>query len=175
MGIEKNPDSVARAQANVAAAGLSNRVKIIEGDIFQLERVTGQFDYVLAEAILTMQSAMGKAKVLAGIAERLKPNGRFLSQELRVSGPPEDIYRELSTLIRVNAKPLSISGWLAAFQAAELNVERYDIGPMTLLNPRYIVQEEGIFTLFTMRWNMLTHPALRQRSLAHSETTLTPY
>ena len=32
VGIEKNPDSVVRARANVAAAGLSDRVEIIEGD-----------------------------------------------------------------------------------------------------------------------------------------------
>ncbi len=34
--IEKNPDSVAKARENIKAAGLSNIVTIIEGDIFQL-------------------------------------------------------------------------------------------------------------------------------------------
>ena len=112
VGIEKNPNSVTRAQANVAAAGLSDRVAIVEGDIFHLERIAEQFDYVLAEAILTMQSATGKAKILAGICDRLKPNGRFLSQELCVSGPNTDtIQRDLSRTIKVNANPLSPESW----------------------------------------------------------------
>ncbi|MGD1953086.1 MAG: class I SAM-dependent methyltransferase [Leptolyngbyaceae cyanobacterium] len=171
VGIEKNPDSVVRAQANVAAAGLSRQGNIVEGDIFHLEQVTEQFDYVLAEAILTMQSAAGKAKILAGICDRIKPNGQFLSQELRVSGSdPETIYRDLSTTIRVNAAPLSAEGWIAACQTAGLTVEQVDTGAMTLLSPRQIALEEGVPTLLTMGWNMLTRPVLRQRILSMRET-----
>jgi predicted O-methyltransferase YrrM len=44
VGVEKNPESVARARANVAAAGLSDRVEIVEGDIFHLDRISQQFD-----------------------------------------------------------------------------------------------------------------------------------
>ena len=64
VGIEKNPDSVAKARENIKAAGLSDRITIIEGDIFQIEKntsekITDKIDYVLAEAILTMQSNAG--------------------------------------------------------------------------------------------------------------------
>ncbi|MEM9809328.1 MAG: class I SAM-dependent methyltransferase [Cyanobacteria bacterium P01_D01_bin.56] len=171
VGIEKNPDSVARAQANVTAAGLTDQVAIIEGDIFHLERVTEQFDYVLAEAILTMQSAAGKAKILAGIGDRLKPKGQFLSHELRVEGSEADtIYRDLSTTIRVNAAPLPAEEWLAVCQAAGLTVEQHNNGPMNLLNPRRIAQEEGVLTLLTIGWNMLTRPVLRQRIIAMRDT-----
>ena len=171
VGIEKNLDSMAQARSNVAAVGLGDRVQILAGDIFHLEQLTEQFDYVLAEAILTMQSASGKAKVLAGICDRLKPNGLFLSQELRVSGSDtEQIRRELSRTIRVNASPLSTEGWIAACEAASLTVEHHLAGPMTLLNPQYIAREEGLLTLFEMGWNMLTRPVLRQRILSMRET-----
>ena len=171
IGIEKNPDSLARAQAHIAAANLTDQVKIIEGDIFHLERITDQFDYVLAEAILTMQSASGKAKVLGGICDRLKPKGQFLSHELHVSGPAIDtIHRDLSRTIRVNASPLSTQGWMDACQTAGFTVEEHDTGPMLLLNPRRIAQEEGVPTLLTIGWNMLTRPVLRQRILAMRET-----
>lgn len=171
VGIEKNPESVATARKNVAAAGLNNRVEIIEGDIFHLERITQQFDYVLAEAILTMQAAAGKAKVLAGIRDRLKPGGYFLSQELRASGPNIDrIYRDLSATIRVNARPLPPEAWIAACETAGLTVEHQADGPMTLLSPRKIAQEEGVSTLASIGWNMLTRPILRQRILSMRET-----
>lgn len=173
VGIEKNPDSVIRARANVAAVGLSDQVQIIEGDIFHLEQISEQFDYVLAEAILTMQSAAGKAKILAGICDRLKPGGQFLSHELRVEGPDTNtIHRELSSTIRVNATPLPAEDWIAACQQAGLTVEQSDTGPMTLLKPGTIVREEGIPTLLTIGWNMLTRPVLRQRILAMRETFL---
>lgn len=58
IGIEKNPDSVIRARANIEAAGMTSLVEVIEGDIFHLDQISEQFDYVLAEAILTMQSPM---------------------------------------------------------------------------------------------------------------------
>ncbi|NEQ97743.1 MAG: class I SAM-dependent methyltransferase [Cyanothece sp. SIO2G6] len=173
VGVEKNPDSVARAQANVAAAGLDGQVKIIEGDIFHLEQIPDQFDYVLAEAILTMQSATGKAKILAGIGDRLKPGGHFLSHELRVNRSNADtIHRELSSTIRVNANPLSPQEWMAACQAVGLTIESHDVGPMTLLNPQIIAKEEGLPTLIKMGWNMLTRPVLRQRVLAMRDTFL---
>jgi SAM-dependent methyltransferase len=173
VGIEKNPASVVRAQDNIAAAGLTEQVAVIEGDIFHLDSISEQFDYVLAEAILTMQSAAGKAKILQGICDRLKPQGQFLSHELRVEGPNIDtIHRELSSTIRVNVAPLSTEEWVAACQQAGLRVEHHTAGPMTLLNPRCIAKEEGVPTLLTIGWNMLTRPVLRHRILAMRETFL---
>jgi predicted O-methyltransferase YrrM len=171
VGVEKNPDSIARAQANVAAAGLTQQVQIIQGDILHLEQISEQFDYVLAEAILTMQSDIGKAKILTGICDRLKPGGQFLSHELRVEGINTDaICSELSTTIRVNAAPLSKDGWITLVQQAGFAVENHNIGPMALLNPVRIAQEEGVPTLLTIAWNMLTRPDIRQRILSMRET-----
>ncbi|MEL6319161.1 MAG: class I SAM-dependent methyltransferase [Cyanobacteria bacterium J06626_14] len=170
VGIEKNPDSVAQARANVAAAGLDNQVDIQEGDIFHLDRLTEQFDYVLAEAILTMQSAPGKAKILAGIGDRLKPNGLFLSHELLAGGANiEAIHQDLATSIRVNAMPLPAQDWMAAHQQAGLTPQQQHTGPMTLLNPHCIAQEEGLPTLLTIGWNVITRPILRQRILSMRE------
>ncbi|MEM9217852.1 MAG: class I SAM-dependent methyltransferase [Cyanobacteria bacterium P01_F01_bin.150] len=171
VGIEKNPESVARAKANVEAAGLSDRVTIIAGDILHLEQINEKFDYVLAEAILTMQSTTGKAQVLTGIYNCLKPNGHFLSQELCVSGPDiKAIYRDLASTIRVNAKPLSPEDWRSACQTAGLTLEHQHTGPMTLLSPRHILQQEGLSTLLKISWNMLTRPVLRQRILSMRKT-----
>lgn len=171
VGVEKNPDSVARAQANVAAAGLTQQVEIIQGDIFHLEQISEQFDYVLAEAILAMQSDVGKSKILAGICDRLKPNGQFLSHELRVGDTNTDAIRhDLSTAIRVNVAPLSTEGWINLAQQSGLTVENHESGLMGLLNPSRIIQEEGLGTFLTIAWNMLTQPDLRQRIFSMRET-----
>ncbi|MEY2831280.1 MAG: hypothetical protein RLZZ574_538, partial [Cyanobacteriota bacterium] len=100
VGIEKNLNSVAKARENIKAAGLSDRVTILEGDIFQLDEITDKFDYVLAEAILTMQSDVGKAKILSGIRNYLKPGGKFLSHEMLVRDHAEQVRKSLSKSIR---------------------------------------------------------------------------
>lgn len=167
VGIEKNPDSVARARANVAAAGLSDQVTILEGDMFHLDRLTEStesFDYVLAEAILSMQSTAGKAKIVQGVSDRLKPGGQFLSHELLVNGSERDaICQDLRATIRMNTSPLSSQDWQDLYGTAGLTLQHLHTGPMLLLNPKRIVQEEGLTTLLTMGWAMLTQPAIRQR------------
>lgn len=166
VGIEKNPDSVVRARANVAAAGLSDQIQIIEGDVFHLDRLNEQFGYVLAEAILTMQSSSGKAKILTSVHDRLKPGGKFLSQELAVHDREAEIHRALAEAIRVNATPLLEANWIAACETAGLTVQQHHIGTMNLLKPRQMVRDEGAIGTARIWWNVLTQPLLRKRVLA---------
>ncbi|MBL1177988.1 SAM-dependent methyltransferase [Pantanalinema sp. GBBB05] len=163
VGIEKNPDSVVRARANVAAAGLTEQITFIEGDIFQLDHLSEQFDYVLAEAILTMQSAAGKAKILAGIRDRLKPGGKLLSHELLAQHHEADIHRDLAQIIRSNTTPLSEQHWIAAMATAGLLVQQHRIGGMALLNLRCMIKDEGLFSTLRILWNVITQPLIRQR------------
>jgi predicted O-methyltransferase YrrM len=165
VGVEKNPESVARARANIQAAGLEDQVQVIEGDIFHLEQIPGQFDYVLAEAILTMQSIPGKAKILQGIRDRLKPGGKFLCHELIANDREEEIHRALAAAIRANSTPLSAANWMTACETAGLQVLQHQTGSMGLLNPARILQDEGLMDAIKFFWNVLTHPQVRDRLL----------
>lgn len=165
VGVEKNPASVARARANIQTAGLEAQVQVLEGDIFHLEQVPGQFDYVLAEAILTMQSAPGKAKILQGIHDRLNPGGKFLSHELLVNDREAEIHRALAAAIRVNATPLSEVDWISAYETAGLHVLNHQTGAMGLLNPTRIIQDEGWIDGIKFFWNALRHRQIRDRIL----------
>jgi predicted O-methyltransferase YrrM len=165
VGVEKNPASVARARANIQAAGLEDRVQVIEGDIFHLERIPGQFDYVLAEAILTMQSMPAKIKVLQGVHDRLKPGGTFLSHELLVADREEEIHRALAAAIRVNSMPLSETNWITICETSGLRVLKHQTGAMGLLNPTRIVQDEGWVDAIKFYWNVFTQPKVRNRLL----------
>jgi predicted O-methyltransferase YrrM len=163
VGVERNPDSVARARSNIAAAGLDGQVEVIEGNIFRLDEIAEQFDFVLAEAILTMQSPSGKAKVLAEICDRLKPGGTFLSHELLADTRHEEIDRALTQVIRTNAQPLSETGWVEAFSNAGLAIEHCQTGAMGLLDPRQVLRDEGIGGTVKMAWNMVRNPVIRDR------------
>jgi cyclopropane fatty-acyl-phospholipid synthase-like methyltransferase len=165
VGVEKNPDSVARARENIRAAGLEGQVEIVEGDIFHLEAISGQFDYVLAEAILTMQSLPGKAKVLRGIRDKLKPGGKFLSHELLARRNEEEVRKTLSQVIRMNTTPLSLENWRGACEEAGLQVQQSKTGEMGLLDPVQMVRDEGLVDTGRIFWNVLTKPPIRQRVL----------
>ena len=166
VGVEKNPESVDRARANVQAAGLEGQVEIIEGDIFHLDAISEQFDYVFAEAILSMQSAPGKVKVLKEIQSRLKPGGKFLSHEMVAKNREAEIHQDLAQIVRSNTTPLSEANWKAAFTTAGLQVQQCKIGPMALLDLRQVIQDEGLLNTAKILWNVLTHSQIRQRVLA---------
>ena len=166
VGVEKNPDSVARARANIAAAGLTDRVEIVEGDIFHLDRISQQFDYVLAEAILTMQSPSGKAKIISGIYDRLKPGGKFISHELLAKNQEAEIHQALSEALRVNSTPLSESSWIAVCENAGLQVEKHQTGSMQLLNGWRMIRDEGFVDIVRILWNVLSKSQIRDRVLA---------
>ncbi|PSB11252.1 SAM-dependent methyltransferase [Pleurocapsa sp. CCALA 161] len=165
VGIEKNPDSVAKAKENIKAAGLSDRVTIIEGDIFQLDKITDKFDYVLAEAILTMQSDAAKAKILSGIKDCLKPGGKFLSHEMLVRDNKTEVRQSLSRSIRVNANPLTVSEWSTACKDAGLTIQQQQTGKMGLLDLSQMIRDEGLLGTVKIISNVLTKPNLRHRVL----------
>lgn len=165
VGIEKDPGSVATAQARVQAAGISDRVQIIQANIFQLESLPQQFDYVLAEAILTMQSPLGKARILQGVYDRLKPGGMFLSHELVAHDHLDQIHQDLAQAMCVNATPLTESGWTAAWHQAGLTVINRKTGAMCLLEPGQLLQDEGLLETAKLVWNIMSQPPLRERIL----------
>jgi cyclopropane fatty-acyl-phospholipid synthase-like methyltransferase len=165
VGVEQDPDSVAKARANIEVAGLSDYISIVEGDIFQLDRITDKFDYVLAEAILTMQSNPGKAKILSMICDRLKPSGKFLAHELLVRSNEAQVRKSLSQAIRVNANPLSLTEWEAACENAGLTLQQQQTGSMKLLNLSQMIRDEGLLRTVKIAWNILTNPSLRHRIL----------
>jgi predicted O-methyltransferase YrrM len=166
VGVERDPRRVAIANQRIQASGLADQVQILQGNIFELHTLTEQFDYVLAEAILTMQSPPGKAKILAGICDRLKPGGKFLSHELLVQDHEAEIHHALAAAIRANATPLSLEHWIDTCEQARLHLQRHQAGPMRLLYPPALLQDEDIVNTLKIAWNILTQPKLRSRILA---------
>ncbi|BAZ44939.1 hypothetical protein NIES4102_19560 [Chondrocystis sp. NIES-4102] len=164
VGIEKNPASVIKARENIINARLEDRVKIIEGDIFHLE-ISDKFDYVLAEAILTMQSNVAKAKILAAIKNCLKPGGKFLAHEMIVRNNELEVRQSLSQSIRVNANPLTIEEWIKICLEAGLTIQQQQVGKMGLLNFNQMLQDEGLLGTIKIAWNVAVNPNLRQRIL----------
>lgn len=163
VGIERDPNRVAIAQVKARSAGLDRQVQFIQGNIFQLETISASFDYVLAEAILTMQTSAGKAKILAGVRDQLKIGGKFLSHELLARDHLESLHQNLTQVMRVNATPLPELDWIATFNQAGLTVTEQQTGAMRLLDPVQVLRDEGVIHTVQIAWNILTQPVIRDR------------
>jgi ubiquinone/menaquinone biosynthesis C-methylase UbiE len=165
IGIEKDADRVAIAQAKARSADLTHQVQFIQGSIFELEMISASFDYVLAEAILTMQAPTGKAKILAGVRDCLKIGGKFLSHELLAHDHLETLHQDLTQAMHVNATPLPEQIWINTFDQTGLIVTQRQIGAMRLLDPAQVLRDEGVIHTAQIVWNILTQPVIRDRIL----------
>lgn len=76
MGVEFEKDSVARARANVEAAGLTDRIRIVEADIPSIDESVGRFDMTYFQyALHQLQTPADGLR--AGWAA-LRPGGRLV-------------------------------------------------------------------------------------------------
>ncbi|BAZ65450.1 MAG: methyltransferase domain-containing protein [Pelatocladus maniniholoensis HA4357-MV3] len=166
IGIEQDYERVAIATQRVQSARLERQVQILPGNVFALETISQHFDYVLAEAILTMQSPIGKAKILQGVYQRLKSGGQFLSHELLARNHEIELHRVLSSVNRVNATPLSLEDWKTTLQTAGLHIHNSQIGAMRLLHLPSLIADEDINSTLKIIWNIATKPQMRSRVLA---------
>lgn len=166
IGIEKDRDRVAVAQKRVKSQGLTHQVEILQGNIFELETLSQQFDVVIAEAILTMQSQSGKVKILQGVCRCLKPEGRFLAHELLAVNREAELHQILSAVNRVNATPLSVENWTETLDGSGLRLQQIQTGAMRLLHPLSLITDEGVANTLNIVWNVATQPSLRSRVFA---------
>ncbi len=172
VGVEKNPDSVLKARANIKAAGLEDKVEMIEGDILHLNQIDRQFDYVFAEAILTMQSRIGKEKIARSLQEKLKPGGQLLSQEMFTRGDEDKLNKILANAIRVNSQPLSLENWTKLWQNSGLEVEKSTTGSFKMLSLPQLIDDEGLGGTLRIIRNVFTNSQLRARVLQMRKTFL---
>lgn len=112
-----------------------------------------------------MQTSAGKAKILAGVRDRLKVGGKFLSHELLARDHLESLHQNLTQMMRVNATPLPALDWIDTFNQAGLTVTKQQTGAMRLLDPVQVLRDEGVIHTVQMTWNILTQPVIRDRIL----------
>jgi SAM-dependent methyltransferase len=126
---------------------------------------------VYGEAMLSMQPAITKERIIHEAARLLRPGGRYGIHELCLV--PDDvgddvrqgIQQDLSDEIHVGVRPLTVAEWREILQAAGLEVVSQCSAPMHLLEPRRLVQDEGVLGALRFVWNVATHSAARQRVL----------
>lgn len=131
----------------------------------------GSATVVYGEAMLSMQPATTKARIVGEAARLLKSGGRYGIHELCLV--PDDvspsireaIRHELSDEIHVGVRPLTAREWRELLAAAGLNVVAEHTAPMHLLEPARLIKDEGVLRALRFVWNVATHAAARRRVL----------
>lgn len=124
---------------------------------------------VYGEAMLTMQPPEQKRRIMAEAARLLKPGGRYGIHEIALfpdeldGAVRQELSRELSNVIHHRVVPLTQSGWIGHFEMHGMEVCAQAVVPMQLLEPKRLIQDEGIGRALRFLWNVARNPEARQR------------
>jgi SAM-dependent methyltransferase len=167
LALEKQPASYVAVERDAAAAEALR--KKLEGPNRTFR--TGSADetglpddcasVVYGEAMLTMQTAAQKARIVAEAARLLQSGGRYGIHELSLipddvdEAIEKEIVQALGSSIHVGARPLRVREWRALLEEAGFSVQQEYSAPMTLLEPQRMIADEGVDGAFRIFWNAL--------------------
>lgn len=177
LTLARGPRSYTAVERDRNAAAIVERFltapeqKCILGTAEQTGLAEGSATVVYGEAMLSMQPATAKERIVAEAARLLAPGGRYGIHELCLVPDDVDeaireaIQRDLSDEIHVGVRPLTVREWRDLLGSLGLEVVAEHTAPMHLLEPARLVKDEGLWRALQFVWNVLTHPAARRRVL----------
>ncbi|SDZ08850.1 Methyltransferase domain-containing protein [Evansella caseinilytica] len=172
IGIEQDPEAAKRVSAYLDGVRQTCVVASAENTGLKDESAT----VVYGEAMLTMHSEKIKNTIVSEAHRILKPGGKYAIHEMNLL-PDQisveskaQIQKELSTVIRVNARPLTITEWQQLLEHNGFAVLKTGTAPMHLLNVRRLINDEGLKGSMKMALNMIRKPKARTRVLRMKST-----
>ncbi len=126
--------------------------------------------------MLTMQSAKKKKEIIQEAHRLLKKGCLYGIHELGLTPNDVDesvkseVNRALSKVIKVDARPLTMAEWTEILEEQGFKVIHTATNPMHLLEPKRVLQDEGLFRMIKIIFNVLTHPNERKRIMAMRKT-----
>jgi SAM-dependent methyltransferase len=117
IGIDMTDEMLARARANIAAAGLGN-VEVRKGLIEALPVETASVDWVISNCVINLSPQ--KRRVFAEIARVLRPGGRMLVSDIVVEDLPDWVRGDENLYNGCIGGAVSESDYLQGLRAAGL-------------------------------------------------------
>ena len=165
--VERDPNAAAIVERFLAGP----RQRCVVGTAEETGLADAAASVVYGEAMLSMQPASTKLRIVGEAARLLRPGGRYGIHELCLVPDEVDevvrhaIQRDLSDEIHVGVRPLTMSEWREMLAAAGFKVIAEHTAPMHLLEPARLVKDEGLLRALRFAWNVATHAAARRRVL----------
>lgn len=161
------------AAANRLEAQLPrNRVQVVRAQAEDSGLPDASATVVYGEAMLSMQTAEQKARIVSEAVRLLAPGGRYGIHELclrpeGISGPMRrEIAAAMSKEIHVGVQPLCCGEWAALLEQHGLRLAWTGKAAMDLLEPRCVLRDEGLTGCVKMAFNILGDPIIRRRIAA---------
>lgn len=178
IALRYNPKTYTGIELNEEAANALRKTingkdrKIIVGNAADSTLQKDAYSKVYGEAMLTMQADHRKSEIIKEAHRILNSGGLYGIHELGLQ--PEDIseekkaeiQRELAKVIKVNARPLTVSEWSTLLTKEGFKILNIETNPMHLIESKRMIEDEGFIRTLKIAFNILTHPKERKRVLA---------
>ena len=175
LALQENPKSYTGIELNEEAANLLRKkfsgreVQIVNKTAAETGLENCCVHKVFGEAMLTMQADHRKSEIIREAYRLLKKGGCYGIHELGLK--PDDldpklkgtIQRKLAQVIKVNARPLTCREWCKILEDEGFKIKDVYSSPMHLLKPQRVLNDEGLLRSLKIAYNILTHPAEKQR------------
>ena len=173
--LDNNPKTYTGIELNEEAAKDLRKIikgenkKIIVGNAAKVPLKDGSATKVYGEAMLTMHADHRKSEIIKEAYRLLKKGGLYGIHELGLT--PENIghdlkaevQKELAICIKVNARPLTQSEWIALLEKEGFTIKLVEVNSMSLLDTSRIIDDEGFFRSLKIGFNIIRQPAARKR------------
>ncbi len=117
IGVDMTEEMIARARANIAAAGHTN-VEVRKGLIEEPPVESASVDWVVSNCVINLSP--DKPRVFAEIARVLKPGGRMLVSDIVVEDVPDSLLGSAAAYTRCIAGAISECEYLEGLRKAGL-------------------------------------------------------
>ncbi|MGG7448366.1 class I SAM-dependent methyltransferase [Kosakonia oryzendophytica] len=165
--IDMDKNALAKARANVAAAGLESQIQFLEANASKLPFDDASFDVVINEAMLTMYVDKAKAKLIAEYYRVLKPGGRLLTHDIMYTRSELAANKQtlLEQVVKSNVSPMTHQAWKDLFLANGFDDVETHNGSMSLMSPLGLIRDEGVARALRIVFNGLRSRENRSRFL----------
>jgi SAM-dependent methyltransferase len=172
------PASYTAVERDENAATIVRRIlkgdnqKVVMGHAEETGLPSSSATVVYGEAMLSMQPPHTKSRIVREACRLLRPAGRYAIHELCLvpdditDAVKDEIHQSLSDAIHAGVRPLTVAEWRELLEGEGLTVKAQAQTPMHLLEPRRLVQDEGLFGAIRFVWNVVRHKEARRRVLA---------
>lgn len=166
--VERDPVAAKRLEAQLPR----NQGQVVQARAEDSGLPGGSATVVYGEAMLSMQTAEQKARIVSEAVRLLAPGGRYGIHELclRPDDISEDKRREIASAIsreiHVGVQPLCESEWATLLERHGLKLVWTGEAAMGLLEPRRMLRDEGLRGCLGIAFNILQDPNLRRRMAA---------
>lgn len=176
------PSSYTAVERDEAAAKIvgsylaGNKQKCVVGSASETGLPAESATVVYGEAMLTMQTEEVKRSIVREAHRLLKHGGRYgihemcLMHESLSNDARQEVERALTGVVHHGVRPLTVVEWQQLLEAEGFEVKAVETTSMSLLEPRRLVNDEGVAGAIRFALNVLRDSEARRRVLEMRRT-----